>query len=348
MCRVLPPSEPPDRERLRRFGLAVVGGTQLRGSRYLSAIARLQGFSSGSPAASLRRWSPKTVTSSSMVGRSGPGCGLCPALSFKDLHHPCWGGGRAKPELYLPHGLVGHPLLQHSGERVLTGLVEGADFDNEGLVGRERRQLQCVGLTSSAGPGSAPGAPSRRTSGRRAARTGGPPKTSRAARAAFVFLGYPAFASVRRLLRGGRCFACPGGSEWGSAGGQMAAVVDVEVVAAEEVLVTDEIAATIRAPGLRLFGFDSLSSPPSGDVGEELVAAASALRSSLLLFGHFRAEVVVAAAGAGVGVPPGSCRPTCPPTWGVVHTCGGGTGVSFVMASGVPVFVHCGYRGLNM
>jgi hypothetical protein len=33
------------------------------------------------------------VTTSSMVGRSKPGCGLYPALSFKDLHHPCWGGG---------------------------------------------------------------------------------------------------------------------------------------------------------------------------------------------------------------------------------------------------------------
>jgi hypothetical protein len=29
-------------------------------------------------------------------GRSKPGCGLCPALSFKDLHHPCWGGGRGE------------------------------------------------------------------------------------------------------------------------------------------------------------------------------------------------------------------------------------------------------------
>jgi hypothetical protein len=74
------------------------------------------------------------VTTSSMVGRSKPGCGLCPALSFKDLHHPCWGGGRAEPELYLPHGFVGHPLLQHSGERALTGLAEGVDFDNTGLV----------------------------------------------------------------------------------------------------------------------------------------------------------------------------------------------------------------------
>jgi hypothetical protein len=36
------------------------------------------------------------MTTSSMVGRSKPGCGLYPALSFKDLHHPCWGGGRAE------------------------------------------------------------------------------------------------------------------------------------------------------------------------------------------------------------------------------------------------------------
>jgi hypothetical protein len=93
-----PPSEPPDGERPRCFCLAVVGGTQLCGSWYLPAIARLQGFSSGSPAASPCRWSPKTVTTSLMVGRSKPGCGLCPALSFKDLHHPCWGGGRAEPE----------------------------------------------------------------------------------------------------------------------------------------------------------------------------------------------------------------------------------------------------------
>jgi hypothetical protein len=59
---------------------------------YLLAIAQLQGFSSGSPAASPRRWSPKTVTTSLMVGRSKLGCGLCPTLSFKDVHHQCWGG----------------------------------------------------------------------------------------------------------------------------------------------------------------------------------------------------------------------------------------------------------------
>jgi hypothetical protein len=73
----------------------------------------------------------------------------------------------------------------------------------------------------------------------------------------WVVLPLPRYgASARRSV-----FAHPGGSEWGSAGGQMASVVGAEVVAAEEVLVADGITATIRAPGLRLFGFDSLSSP---------------------------------------------------------------------------------------
>jgi hypothetical protein len=32
------------------------------------------------------------VTSSSMVGESEPGCGLCLSLSLKDFHHQGWGG----------------------------------------------------------------------------------------------------------------------------------------------------------------------------------------------------------------------------------------------------------------
>jgi hypothetical protein len=252
MHRVFPPSEPPDGEHPRSFRL-VVGGTQLRGSWYLSAIVRLQGFSLGSPAASPRRWSPKTVTTSPWVGRSKPGCDLGPALSFKDLHHPCWGGGRAEPELYLPRGFVGQPLPQHSRERALPGLAGGSDSDNAGPIGGEHRQLQRVGLAGSAGSGPAPGAPSRREGGCRAARTGGPPKTSRAARAAFVFWGCPAFAPVRRLCVEVGAPSRPGGSEWGSAGGQTAPVVGAEVAATGEVLVADGITATIRAPCLRLF-----------------------------------------------------------------------------------------------
>jgi hypothetical protein len=130
-------------------------------------------------------------------GEKQVGLHLGPTLSFKDVHHPRWGGGRAEPELYLPRGFVGQPLLQRSRERALTGPARGADFDNAGLVGGGRRQLQRVGLA-----GLAPGVPSCREGGYRAARTGGPPKTSRAARAAFVFWGCPAFAPVRRHRAG--------------------------------------------------------------------------------------------------------------------------------------------------
>jgi hypothetical protein len=156
MHRVFPPSEPRDGGCPQSFRLAV-GGTQLRGSWYLSAIVRLQGFSSCSPAAPLRRRSPKTVTTSPCVGRSEPGCDLGPTLSFKDVHHPCWGGDRAEPELYLSRGFVGRPLLRHSRERALTGPAGGSDFDNAGLVDGGRRQPQRVGLVSLA-----PGAPSCR------------------------------------------------------------------------------------------------------------------------------------------------------------------------------------------
>jgi hypothetical protein len=243
MHRALPPSEPPDGERPRCFHLAAVGGAQLRRSWHLSAIARLQGFSSGSPAASPHQWSPKTVTTSSMVGRSKPGCGLCPALSFKDLHHPCWGGGRAEPELYLLYGPAGHLFLQHPEERALTGLAEGEDFDNAGSVGRKRRQLQRVWLAGSAGSGSASGAPSHhraecghlptvraavapRVPGNR------PRRRMPLGRHSCSWVVLPLLrhdASARRSV-----LARPGGLEWGSAGGQVAAVVGAEVVSAGE------------------------------------------------------------------------------------------------------------------
>jgi hypothetical protein len=43
-----------------------------------------------------------------VVGRSKPGCGLCPALSFKDVHHPGWGGGCT--ELGPASAWAGDPL----------------------------------------------------------------------------------------------------------------------------------------------------------------------------------------------------------------------------------------------
>jgi hypothetical protein len=260
------------------------------------------------------------VTTSLRVGRSKPGCGLCPALSFNDLHHPGWGGGRTEQELYLPRGFVGHLLPQHSGERALTGLAGGSDFDNAGLVGGERRQLQRVGLAGSAGSGSAPGAPSRRESGCRAARTGGPPKTSRAARVAFVFLGCPAFALVRHLCAEVGA-ARPGGSEWGSAGGQTASVVSAEVV----VRLKKSSSPTGSPPpsGLQASGSLALIAcprPSSGDVGEGLVAAASALRTLLLLFGHLERRLLSLLPERAAVSHLESRRPAGPPMWGVVRT----------------------------
>jgi hypothetical protein len=144
------------------------------------------------------------MTTSLVVGRSKPSCGLCPALSFKDLHHPCWGGGQgesgpasawAGDPLHPPAlGGEGHPpavrrrrppamrgkanccyldrvqlSVLHPGRQscrawvaVVTDFVEGANFDDAGLVGRERRQLQRAWHAGSAGSGAASGVASRR------------------------------------------------------------------------------------------------------------------------------------------------------------------------------------------
>jgi hypothetical protein len=57
------------------------------------------------------------MTTSLVVERSEPGCGLPPALSFKDVHHPCWGGRRAESGSCLSHGLVTRFFLQHLEEK---------------------------------------------------------------------------------------------------------------------------------------------------------------------------------------------------------------------------------------
>jgi hypothetical protein len=215
---------------------------------------------------------------------------------------------------------------------VLTGLAEGADSDNTGLVGRERRQLQRVGLASSAGSGSAPGAPSCRTSGRRAARTGGPPKTSRTARAAFVFLGCPAFASVRRLLRGGRCSPVREDSSGDLPVGRwlLSSTLRWWRLKKSSSLTRSPPPSALRASSS--LALIACPRPSSGDVGEGLVAAASALRSSLLLFGHSERRSLSLLPERAVASHLGFRRPAGPPMWGVVRTYGSGTGVPFVMA----------------
>jgi hypothetical protein len=265
------------------------------------------------------------VTTSLMVGRSKPGCDLRPTLSFKDLHHPCWGGGRAEPELHLSYGPAGHLLLQHSEESALAGSAEGADFDNTGPIGRKRRQLHHAWFAGSAGSGVASGATSHRWAEcgyLPAVRAAVAPRApgDRPRRRALLgrcscswdvlpFLRYD--ASARRSV-----LAHPGGPEWGSAGGQMAAVVGAEVVAAEEVLVADEIAATICAPGLRLFGFDSLSSPLKWGRGRGPYRSSVCPEVIAAVVWPPGVEVIVAAAGVGGGEPPGILSPRRPSSVG--------------------------------
>jgi hypothetical protein len=52
------------------------------------------------------------VTTSPWMGRGKPSCDLGLALSLEDVRHPCWGGERGEPGLYLPRGPAGHLFFQ--------------------------------------------------------------------------------------------------------------------------------------------------------------------------------------------------------------------------------------------
>jgi hypothetical protein len=138
--------------------------------------------------------------------------------------------------------------------------------------------------------------------------TGGPSKISRAVRAAFVFWGGTAFAPVRCLR--------------------------AEVGAP---LVWEDLSGDLlEGPALC-----TCPRPPSVGVGEGKIAAASALRPSLLQFGHpergsssLLPERATASRPSFFG-----CSAAPPPSSGVVRTCGGGTGVPSVMALRMPVFL---------
>jgi hypothetical protein len=72
------------------------------------------------------------VTTSLMVGRSKPGCAPCPALGFKDLHHPGWGGGRGKLEFQLPRGSADHLFFQLLGWKPSPSSAEEAPSSHAG------------------------------------------------------------------------------------------------------------------------------------------------------------------------------------------------------------------------
>jgi hypothetical protein len=249
MHRALPPFEPPDGKHPRCLRLAAVGGARPCGGWRLSAIARLQGFSSGSPAAFPHQWSPRMVTTSSMVGRSKSRCGLCPALSFKDLHHPSWGGGRGKsgpastwagdPLLPPASGGGSHPpALRRRRPPAMRGktncccLVRVQHFVlRPGDCGRLHRGVAQHVVRREGGT---------RVLGRSRSRSHGEN------------------GGEDLPVRFGAAAA-----RWCGVGGQMVAVVGAEVVAAGEGFSADNTFSATCAPGLRLFGFNGWFSSPT-------------------------------------------------------------------------------------
>jgi hypothetical protein len=114
--------------------LAAVGGVQPHGSLHPSTIIQVQGFSSCSLAAISYQWSSRGMTTSLVVGRSKPACGLPPALSFKDVHHPCWGGGRVELGPRLRMGWRPASSLSTRGRRAFAIHAEGVNFGYAGLA----------------------------------------------------------------------------------------------------------------------------------------------------------------------------------------------------------------------
>jgi hypothetical protein len=73
-------------------------------------------------------------------------------------------------------------------------------------------------------------------------------------------------------------------ARWCGVGGKVAAVVSAEVVAAGEGFSADDTVGATRGQTSGSLALIACPRPSSGDVGEGLVTAASALRSSMLLF----------------------------------------------------------------
>jgi hypothetical protein len=112
--------------------LVVVRGVQPHGGWHSSAIAQLQGFSSRNPIATSDRWSSTRMTTSLVVERSEPGCGLPLPSAFKDVHHPRWGGGRAESGSAFRVGWWSASSSSIRGRRAFASLAKEANFGYAG------------------------------------------------------------------------------------------------------------------------------------------------------------------------------------------------------------------------
>jgi hypothetical protein len=170
-----------------------------------------------------------------------------------------------------------------------------------------------------------------------ASRTGGSHNTSYAARAVLVFWGGPILVFV--AMTGVRTCWCALG-QLAPAGAVLVGRWLLSLVLrwwpSEKASLPTRPSAPPLRTDLRLFVFDSLSSPLEWGRGR------GPCRSSVC------PEVIAAADGVGGGEPPAILSSHRPSNVGVVRTRGSGTGVPFVMVFWVPVYVHCGCRGLNI
>jgi hypothetical protein len=110
MHRALPPFEPPDGVYWHRLALAVVGEAWPRGGWHLLAIARLQGFSSCSPAAFPHQWSVWWGEASRAVASAPPSASRIFVIRAEAEERTEWGVASA---------WVGDPFLPPTfgGER---------------------------------------------------------------------------------------------------------------------------------------------------------------------------------------------------------------------------------------
>jgi hypothetical protein len=130
--------------------LAAVGGARPRGGWCSSVIARLQGFSSCSPAAVPRRWSPRMMTVSLVVGKSDRA--VAPPLPSASRMFIIRAGEEGEPS-WGPAFRMGWRTASSSsirGRRASTSLTEEANchlLSGRGVVvrpphGRRSRRAQ--------------------------------------------------------------------------------------------------------------------------------------------------------------------------------------------------------------
>jgi hypothetical protein len=196
-----------------------------------------------------------------MVGRSKPGYDLCPALSFKDLHHPCWaeaGLSRGLPS----RGPASRFFLQLLGVETILQPCRGRR--TVAAQSRVQHSVFCPG----------DGGQSHRGVSQHVVRHEG--GTRVLGRSHSRFCGEDGSEDLPV------CFGATG-ARWCGVGGQVDVTVGAEVVAAGESFSVDETVSATRGPTSDSLALISGSHPPRGDANESLPAVAPVLGPSLLL-----------------------------------------------------------------